>query len=381
MLDVGLNVATNSGGFQPFTTTVTNASTLLVPGASEAVLLVNQDVTNTIYIGGDIGFNLATNAIGTIPPLGSLALDSTDGEIYGECLPGLTAVCQVIPQGLNFQPSPVLVAEQLLTQGLVIVDNPVTLANYTNLSPFSLGNGGPFLLFPGGPVLVNKFQSWGLFFQNTGATPTTPYVGITLEWFNDAVSTVPMHTEYWVVSSNTTVFTYEYGHGPMHGPYMNISFYNYQLTGGSIPISFTLFGSSRVQYESTIRSIGSNVALSPGYGIDDVIIWNISNSLAAGTSTSVFPAHLYNGPATVRFEVNNASGANVVQLNQNYEPIAADFSSQGSMLLRGPPATGLVSDTVLDIHLPKRHTSYQVVNSGTTTVTYRFYVTARGSTK
>jgi hypothetical protein len=365
--------------FSPSTNQVSNQASLIAYPYDGKLLIVNKDPNNEVYIGGDQGVSATNpNTYGTIDPLGSITFDNNE-QIFAICADGQTATVEVLPDAESFSVSPAAIAAQIFASGVSLVDNPVTLANYTAGSPFTVpvSGSGTVSLFSTNPTPTNKYQSWGLFVQNRGSTPAIPYLRMQMQWFNDSQSTIPMHTEDWILNTNASYFTWFSGHGRMHGPYFNINFTNYDGTT-PVPLAITLFGSNRIETEDSIRS---NTTAAPvnGLGTDDVLFWGASNTLAANASVGPIAAHLFNGPCTIRFRVTGASATNVVQLGINFEPIS-DFNNDNSVILEGPTATGSVSDQVLDIYLPKRHSSFTVTNSGTTTVSYRVMVIAKGAT-
>lgn len=373
-LDVGIN--DGIGGFQPSSVLVgAGRGTFLADQSDEAILLVNNDPNNTIYIGGDQGVSPSQSIIATIPPLGSVALTTSDGPIFGVCAVGQTALCQIIPGGLAYAPSPVLIAQQVLNSGVIIVDNPKALINgNVSITPSNNVTRGPFT--------VNTFQSWVISMTFSGAVPANPYMPLRFYWSTDVAGQNITYIEDFVVTSDGSVgtgFATYVGHGPMYGPYMFVQFSNDDNATTINPL-ISLFGSGRPTNETTLRSW--NVQAPPGLGTDDALLFFASNSLAANTSSAVQVGNYYNGPVTVRFNVTAASiVANTVQLFVRFRPIA-DFGGNAGYIFTGPAvAAGLQSpDQVFNVNFPRRPYDVQVQNtSGTIAVSYRVNIYAKGA--
>lgn len=354
--------------FSPDTKTVTQVPSLLVDAGSDSILLVNNDANNTIYIGGDIGVSPFSRINNTIPPLGSITLDGSSGPIYAVTAIGQTAVCQIVPKGVSFAPSPVLIAQQILNSGVVIVDNPkaILTGNLTVPATPSTLNQGPFS--------VNTYQSWNLFFNWGGVGGSTPYVEMTLSWAVDLNSNFVTYSEVWILPvDNVSNF---FGHGPHYGPYMSVQFSSYD----NLPetLHWQLWGSNRSVNETTIRQ--QNTLNPPGYGADDILL-NFDGTLAAGASSSVVPVNYYNGPVTVRFGVYSATSVNSTQLFLDFQPKAVDFNTNTSMLFAGPSTiTGQAIDQFFDVNLPKRPITALVKNSQSTGSTnFRIRIIAKGA--
>lgn len=364
------------GGFQPDTLTVTSGRPVkLSDQTDEAILLVNNDVNNTIYIGGDQGVNPSRNVTSTIPPLGSLAVNASDGPIYAVCVVGQTAVIQVIPGGISYAPSPVLIAQQVLNSGVIVVDNPKSLiTGNVNVAPSSSVTKGPFI--------VNTFQSWVLSMIFSGPVPATPEMSLRFYWTNDAAGTSYTYIEDFIVNSDGSVstgFAAYVGHGPMFGPYMWVQFTNADNATAINP-AISLFGSGRITNETTLRTW--NAGAPPGLGTDDALLFFDNNSLAPNSSSIVQVGNYYNGPVTVRFGVNAASiVANTVQLFIRFRPVS-DFGNNAGYIFTGPAtAAGTLSpDQTFNVNFPRRPYDVQVQNtSGTITVSYRVRIFAKGA--
>jgi hypothetical protein len=80
------------------------------------VLFANQDITNTVTVGGTTNVFQDSPAAVPIPPLGSIAVEGYDSW-YAIAPAGTTALL-VIPGGTSWSPSPADVALQISTLGL-----------------------------------------------------------------------------------------------------------------------------------------------------------------------------------------------------------------------------------------------------------------------
>jgi hypothetical protein len=89
------------------------ATRLYTAASGKSVLLVNLDLVNTVYVGGDPSVSAGSPQI---PPLGSLTMHDTE-DIYATC-PTATVQLQVIPGGGSWSPSPQQIAEQISILGI-----------------------------------------------------------------------------------------------------------------------------------------------------------------------------------------------------------------------------------------------------------------------
>lgn len=354
--------------FSPDTKTVTQFPSLLIDGNDGAVLLVNNDPNNSIYIGGDRGVSPQQRVTNTIPPLGSIALDATDGPIYGVMPVGQTAVCQIIPKGTAYAPSPVLIAQQILNSGVVIVDNPKPILTGPLTIPAT-----PTQLVKG-PFLVNTYQSWNLFFNWGGVGGATPYVEIILSWFADPNNAFLTYEEKWIVPVDN-VSNY-IGHGPHYGPYMSVQFSSYDNLSNTM--NWQLMGSNRPINETTIRQ--SNTQNPPGFGTDDILLNLDQSNLGPGASTPSTPVNYYNGPVTIRFGITGATAVNTAQLFLKFQPVAVDFGNNNSVVLAGPMATGTEDDRIINMNFPRRPITASITNNQSSgNINVRCRIIAKGA--
>jgi len=137
------------------------------------VLIVNLDLTSTVYIGGDV---FASEASVQIPPLGSTSFDGTE-TLFAIC-PTAQIDIQVIPGGQQWSPSAQQIAEQISLLGINVNINNFEITpsgDITGTTDTAAINGAlnadnayVFL----GPTTVNPFYISGLFMNKHNVTLT-----------------------------------------------------------------------------------------------------------------------------------------------------------------------------------------------------------------
>jgi hypothetical protein len=135
-------------------------------------------------------------------------------------------------------------------------------------------------VFPAGQLIsVGSYNSYDLAMSAVDTSQATPghaiCFSVTLTWYDDLVSGVPIFTEIWnpfVVSQNPSHPTQGIiGNGPMHGQYMTVAISNNAAFPLTLPY-FNLFGSSRNVPQSDWRQgLGNHV-------VDANFSPNISNT-------------------------------------------------------------------------------------------------------
>lgn len=361
--------------FAPSTNQVSDQASLISYPYSGKLLVVNRDLNNTVYIGGDQGVSATNpNTYGTIDPLGTITFDDPQ-QLFAVCAKGQSATVEVIPDAESFSVSPATIATQISESGIALIDNPKPIYVQNPIS-ITAGNSAD-----AGPFLVNQFQSWFLSYQplNT-AQGSSPYVLLNLAWSTDAAGLVITHSEKFLFKTSAVsnpVFFY-FGHGPMYGQYLNISLTNYDTVTSTFV--FELFGSNRVVTETNVRSYASP-GTTQGFGDDDILYFENNTSLANGATSTLRFANMFNGLGQLRIRVTGASGLGVVNFMMNDEP-ASDEGGFNSLIVSLPQTSTTVPqpDYLQQLLLPKRHTSFQVTNGGTTPISYRIWLTAKGAT-
>jgi hypothetical protein len=271
----------------------------LIYGASQSgpMELVNLSTSVTIWIGYDTTIMVGSGPVVPLKPGASIAFDGTR-TVYG--IASDIAQLAIIPGGVSYSDSQPVVSPLFQSSGSVVipVSSTVNIFPVTDISVYSSYDINMAL------VDVN---------QAVGGHALCCQVSI--QWFDDITSTLPVYREVWnpwVMSQAPTGAQGIIGDGPMHGRFMSISVSNVS-TGAVTMTYFNIFGSQRnVQVSDWRQCHGNHIA---GLTFFNTIGLGFENSLydtnglvtAAASSTYVYPLFLYSGPATISVFTSNAS--------------------------------------------------------------------------
>lgn len=326
---------------------------------NDAFLLVNNDLTNQIFIGNDPG----TQPI-PIPPLGSLALANAKNDTWiSTGGVSVTVTALLLPAGTQWTPSPAQVAAQINALGLAkdttvnavkttlgapaqdgsiaTVNTTVGTVNTTLGNPAqqiapvvlkqlgSIGGAAAATIVPGTPftaanlIDVSLYQSYDIncygFAVNPGAVNSAIVYQVVLQWFDDLTSGIPVFEEDWwvwagraapVAGANTLS-----GCGPMHGHYLTVQVFSVISAANNLTLQYlNLFGSNRPVPSSDWRqngqqvnpqSNGITVSLGGGTGFDNLLA-GIYNLTLTASQLVFIPCGLYAGPVYYRYQCNTS---------------------------------------------------------------------------
>jgi hypothetical protein len=248
--------------------------------------------------------------------------------------------------------------------GTGIITPIYSAGGLTTASTITLSPGVPFSVpfSPGSsatPALtdVSGFASYDLNLYSIASSPgsaNAPIVlQVTLQWFDDTVSNIPVFEEDWWTwidrANNAAYFspsTAMAGSGPMHGRYLRITLQiPASCTSGAIIQFLNLFGSPRpVPYSDWRQSMqvvspeanGITELPSTGLGFDNTL----GSAFQTGLPTSQriwIPLALYAGPVYLRFRTDASTPASNIIIasanNLNASGIGfSDTTAQNIML-------------------------------------------------
>lgn len=339
---------------------------LLWPSGSGSgtVLIGNRDETNTIIISNDMGTFIPQPGSLTDPnatyvdPLGFVVVDAAQ-QWYGIALAGTPQV-MVLPGATYWAPSPGQIAEQISALGLAteatLLGTNAALAGTLDIFPASgfippglagtlanLTTGDPVItMTPGTPETVvaypapvsmyNGYEISCYGYCTSQGTAGAPLVFlISLEWFEDPVSGIPVAAEHWYCwldrADNTATLIDNapiVGYGNMHGQYMSITVQTLSTCTENAFLGFIYangtqrsFPTSRWRQAMTSINPDSNglTTINPtsaADGIDNVLAMVNGLTLAANESCWI-PVGLYAGNTWLRF-TNGAAPASTIVL-------------------------------------------------------------------
>lgn len=264
---------------------------LLHPGGSaDSVIIANQDTTNSIIVGPELGIYAAQAAgsggllsdpsITEIVPGQSYTFDGTE-SIYGLASAG-NPVVNVAPRATNTQVA-------LAGTNLVTPSTPLAFAK----SNFFIGPAHNTLL---GPSMLNQ-PSYELQLQvSTNAGATIPFLDLIVAW-NDTISGLVVAEEEWVLAAaapfgSPNVYSIK---GPTKGNQVTLNFINLD-PGFNIQTTFTMLVNSRSLNRDKIYTL--SYAAPPGYvgpngaGFTNVIATvNAMTVGGGGTQSRLFPPY------------------------------------------------------------------------------------------
>jgi hypothetical protein len=289
-------------------------ATQLVESSGVDVLVFNTSTTVTVFLSA-VNSALPSDA-GTpvVSPLGPQQSIVFNGEldVFAVVAANLTAVLNLYPSATNYTP----------------------FVSVTTLFQFATGGGMFITILPGATVtLLNMADvslyasydlSMALINSGQGTIGSLLCARITLSWFDDLVSGVPVFQEIWnpwVVTSIPGVPPQGIiGSGPMHGKYFSVTIANPGVN--SVAVSYAnIFGSPRPSPVSDWRQYLNN-------SVKDSVLVNLFNTaicfdnnladtqgpanLLANTSY-LMPFGLYAGP--VAYSLQLGAGIVVTRLN------------------------------------------------------------------
>lgn len=136
---------------------------------SDSFLLVNPDITNSIYIGNDQG-----NQIIPVPPLGSITIGGSKHDTWISTNGGsFTVTAYLLPNGTQWTPSPAQVAQQINALGLATSANQGTQITHEANTENNTGNTNLFLGGNAAGALISApglSLSKDMLHANTGVT-------------------------------------------------------------------------------------------------------------------------------------------------------------------------------------------------------------------
>lgn len=284
---------------------------LYAGGSAQSVIIANQDTTNAVIVGSELGIYAAQAASGggilTTPDITEIVPGQSytyDGsqDIYGLALNG-NPVVNVAPGAQNTQAA-------LAGTNLVTPSTPLAFSKST----FTVGASSNHLA---GPTMLNQ-PSYELQVQvGTNVAATVPFIDMIIIW-NDSISGLVVAEEEWVLGAGAplaskNVYAIK---GPSKGDQVTINFVNPDPAFG-IQITFTLLVNSRSLNRDKIYPLA--YAAPPGFtgpgiaggGFTDVIATVNGMTVAGGGSQSrLFPPYAGDVWFWVDQQGNTAANAN-----------------------------------------------------------------------
>jgi hypothetical protein len=176
---------------------------------------------------------------------------------------------------------------------------------------------------------VSSFASYDLnmygYAQSAGAVGAALVIPITLQWFDDLVSGIPVFEEDWYIwagrAAPVSATSYMAASGPMHGVYMTVTISNI-ATAGLVVQYFNLFGSNRVVPYSDWRQNGVTVnpesngltsfASNATADAFDNVLLGVDSALVGASAAVWIPLGLYAGPCYFRLDAATTPLHNIV---------------------------------------------------------------------
>jgi hypothetical protein len=331
-------------------------------GASKSVIIANQDTTNGILLGSELGIYAAqasgtTGGILTTPevtevvPGQSYTFDGDD-DIYGIALNG-NPVVNVAEKAQNTQVA-------LAGTNLVTPSTPLSFAK----QQFFVGVSNNFMV---GPARLNQ-PSYEMQVQvSTNSSATVPFIDMYVIWA-DSISGFIVAEEEWVLPANApfgspNVYTIK---GPTKGDTLSMNFVNPD-PGFTIEINFAVVVNSRSLLRDRIYTLSYSAP--PGYvgpnvhGFADIIASIDGMSVAPGTQARLLPPYAGDVWLWVDQAGNTAANASFV-LQAAPTSLLGTAPFFGAMPTGGGPGG---SGTV--IRFPRAPVLLTYTNSGTSTST------------
>lgn len=371
---------------------------------NESFLLVNNDITNQIFIGND-----PSSQPIPVPPLGSVTLTSVTGHDTWVSTGGVNISVQalLLPQGSQWTPSPAQVAAQINALGLATsanqgtqIANQGTINTSINGTPNSTaaliatGSAGGS---PGGAPLLRKTQQLGvnaagvllgasgvgtlvnavivnqpsyelsLNLKYTSTSGTIPFVQINVVWFDSSSGLTTYQETYYALigTSGTPVQTYLTG--PCHGNEMTMQIINLD-SGQGITYFYVVNATSHIYSKALllqpVYSTVPNFSNPAGFP-DTGVLFASAPSVAPNTTTTRLIAP---SASLIDISVDNNGQANGVAVTLT--------DPSGTGLLYGTVSTGSlwaqlvaagVRATFPNVPLPNGPVLLNIRNTGATT--------------
>jgi hypothetical protein len=338
-------------------------------GSAKTVIIANQDTTNAIIVGSELGIYaaqaagsggiLTTPDITEIVPGQSYTFDGSE-DIYGLAING-NPVVNVAPEALNTQVA-------LAGTNLVTPSTPLAFAK-TN---FFVGTGGNHIA---GPTMLNQ-PSYELQVQfSTNVAATIPFMDMTIIW-NDSISGLVVAEEEWVLGAaapfgSPNVYSIK---GPTKGDQVTLNFLNLD-PGFSIETTFTMLVNSRNLNRDkiyTLAYVAPPGFISPGQGGFTNVIATINGAMIPGGSniSRLFPP--YAGDVWLWVDQQGNTSANSSLMLQ-----VAPLSFFGSAPFFGAAESGgTPTGTGVITRFPRGHVLFTYANGGIATSTVNCKVIA-----
>lgn len=216
--------------------------------------------------------------------------------------------------------------------------NP-NVTQVTSLAMLGSITGTPAQTMAAGPssyqpvVLQNvaSFASYDLnmygYALSPGLAGSALVIPITLQWYDDLVSGIPVFEEDWFIwagrAAPVAATSYMAASGPMHGVYMTVTINNI-ATAGQVIQYFNLFGSNRVVPYSDWRqnspqvnpssngivSLAATNVAATGNAFDNVLC-GLDAAPVGAAGTVWMPLGLYAGPCYYRINMSASTETNV----------------------------------------------------------------------
>ncbi len=277
-------------------------ATQIVDATGLDVLVYNTDTTNTVWLSENNYTSTADVGSNNVTPLGPQESVVFNGKlpVFAVCASGVTVVLNLYPSATNFTPFTQVTSLYSSLTPPAGTTFPLTIAANGSFTPINL-------------VDVSLYQSYDIGLLAIDASQATSghalAFNVTLTWYDDLVSGVPVFRESW----NPWVLQTQgstpgiIGSGPMHGRYMTIVISN--QTGFPFNLNFfNLFGSNRnVQLSDWRQNYGNHVndhtltelsTIDTGFE-NSLCDWEGALAISTGY---LLPLHLYSGPASVTIE-------------------------------------------------------------------------------
>lgn len=308
-------------------------ATQIVWAGEGDVLIYNSDSVNPVFLSDSNGLLSADQSgVSVLGPLSSLVFNG-DIDVYAGSAPGVTVILRAYPSATQF--TNVTTVTPLGSVGGI--SGPVTnfIPGNTSFS-FQPNSISPYFN-------VGMFASYDFSAYFFSATPTAfSSTLITLQWFDDNTSGIPVFEENWWIYNGRAAFTAPTNPpvtamaacGPMHGQFMTVTFTNVDTAQTSIQWA-NLFGSNRNPPYSDWRQNAAIVnPIFPGFTVSlptwgvgfDNILGGFSITIPV-SSTRVIPLGLYSGPVYLRYSQNAIGAATTVIAIANGQPVLTGLSN------------------------------------------------------
>ncbi len=347
---------------------VTYEATRVVTAGDGPCVIVNRDLANSCYwsdsntISPD---NPATYSI--LDPLGAIPV-SGNSDIY-LCTPnsGTTVTVDVIRKGLNWAPSPVLQAEQIVANGVPLVRNSNVVLNAANVTIAP----NTTIIFQESSLSQMTLQL-ALNLAYESANGTIPFIVCEFVWEATGLGNIRTDEIVLTVAAyNSTACTYSVT-TPVYGEILSIYVTNLDAAE-SVQLYYSATESSNLTSKLEVQQ-GDTVTSVPGFNIPAVNplrgnLGSSNNNVNAGKNSSRL-AKIWNGKAQLTVD-NTGGGSNAIYVAlQDPEGSSANslYSMAGSATIAGMNVGGGDLET-LAVSLPNGPVLIFVQNNGAASVT------------